>query len=246
MRAVGTQANHGLSATEVIEQLRSLGSESTKKTLLRHGAREPFFGVKVGDMKPIVQRIKRDHEMALALYNSGISDAMYLAGLIADDPRMTRDDLQRWVDAAYWSLLSESTVPWVAAGSAHGWEMAMRWIDSDVETTACAGWSTLSSLVGITPDTELDLPALESLLGRVEREIHGGRNRVRSTMNGFVICVGGYVAPLTEAALATADRIGKVTVDVGDTDCKVADARDYIEKMQARGMIGRKRKTAKC
>ena len=31
----------------------------------------------------------------------------------------TRDDLQRWVDAAYWSLLSESTVPWVAAGSLH-------------------------------------------------------------------------------------------------------------------------------
>ncbi len=235
-----------MKVAEVISELRVLGNETTKQTLMKHGAREPLFGVKVGDLKPLQQRIKRDYQLALDLYATGISDAMYLAGLIADDPRMTQDDLQRWVEGAYWSLLSESTVPWVAAGSGHGWELALKWIDADVETVASAGWSTLSSLVGITGDSLLDMPALEALLGRVQREIHGERNRVRSTMNGFIICVGGYVAPLTEAALRTADAVGKVGVDVGDTDCRVPQARAYIEKMEARGVIGKKRKTAKC
>jgi hypothetical protein len=197
-------------------------------------------------MKPILKRIKTDYLLALALYDTDISDAMYLAGLVTDDSRMTCDDLQRWVEAAYWSLLSECTVPWVAAGSPHGWQMALKWIDDDAETVASAGWATFSSLVGVTQDNALDLPALESLLQRAASRIHGERNRVRTTMNSFIISVGGCVAPLTEAALRTADEVGRVTVDMGDTSCKVPSAREYIEKMQARGVIGKKRKTAKC
>ena len=65
-------------------------------------------------------------------------------------------------------------------------------------------------------------------------------------MNGFVLCVGGYVKSLTELAVKTAKRIGKVEVDMGETECKVPFVPDYIAKMKARGVIGKKRKTAKC
>ena len=71
-------------ADEVVAELKTLGSESNKKVLVRHGAREPFYGVKIEDLKKIQKRIKKDHDLALALYDTGISDAMYLAGLIAD------------------------------------------------------------------------------------------------------------------------------------------------------------------
>lgn len=39
---------------EVMARLEELGSEQTKNTLIRHGAQEPFFGVKVGDLKKLV------------------------------------------------------------------------------------------------------------------------------------------------------------------------------------------------
>ena len=65
-------------------------------------------------------------------------------------------------------------------------------------------------------------------------------------MNGFVIGVGCYVAPLSELALQTAEAIGKVECDMGDTACKVPFAPDYIRKVKQRGTIGKKRKTAKC
>ena len=58
--------------------------------------------------------------------------------------------------------------------------------------------------------------------------------------------VGSYVAPLTEAALQTAREIGKVTADAGETACKVPPAGEYIKKVQQRGAIGKKRKSAKC
>jgi hypothetical protein len=235
-----------MTAAEVLRELKSLGSDSIKRVLMKHGAREPIFGVKVEDLKKIQKRVKVDHALALDLYDTGVSDAMYLAGLIADDAQMTRRDLQRWLKGATWGMISEYTVPWVAAGSRHGWDLALEWIESDKEAVAAAGGQTLSSLAMTRPDDQLDLAALKRLLGRVGKSIHRQPNRVRYTMNGFVIAVGCMVASLTDLAVETARKIGTVEVDMGETACEVPDAVEYIDKVRRRGSIGRKRKSAKC
>jgi 3-methyladenine DNA glycosylase AlkD len=235
-----------MTAAEVVKQLKPLGLPSYKKTLLNHGIKEPFFGVKIEELKKFQKRIKKDYQLALDLYDTGIYDAMYLAGLIADDLKMTKKDLQRWVENANCAALCGYTVAWVAAESQHGWEIAREWIDSSKESIASAGWATLSSLVAIKDDAELDVAELKKLLQRVEKTIHKSPNRVRYAMNGFVISLGSYVSSLTDAALKAAAKIGKVTVDVGETECKVPDAAAYIKKVKDRGSIGKKRKTAKC
>jgi len=235
-----------MTAPEIVAELAKLGSESTKSVLLKHGAKEPFYGVKIEDLKKIQKRVKKDHKLALELYDTGISDAMYLAAFVAEPEKMTRADLKKWAKKAYWNMLSSYSVPWVAAESRFGAELAREWIESDQELIAICGWSTFASIVGITPDADLDFVELEQLLGRVAAEIHTAPNRVRYTMNGFVIAVGGSVAPLTAKAKATAKAIGKVTVDMGDTSCKVPNALEYIAKIESRGKLGAKRKTAMC
>ena len=45
---------------EVMAELEAYGNEQTKKTFLNHGAAEPLFGVRVGDMKKILKHIKKD------------------------------------------------------------------------------------------------------------------------------------------------------------------------------------------
>jgi 3-methyladenine DNA glycosylase AlkD len=214
--------------------------------LIKHGAKEPFYGVKIGDLKVLQKKIKTDHRLALELYASGISDAMYLAGMIADPKQMTKADLQKWVKAAYWSMLSGYTVPWVASESRFGRELALDWIDSDSEQIANAGWCTYGSLLAIKPDSELDLAEIEKLLGRIKNEIGSAPNRVRYAMNNFVIVAGTYVAPLTAKAKATAKAIGTVEVDMGDTSCQVPDACAYIAKVEKMGRVGKKRKHAMC
>ena len=72
-----------MTAAEIVAELKKLGNESYKKVLIKHGAKEPFYGVKIEDLKKIQKRIKKDYQLALDLYDTGISDAMYLAGLIA-------------------------------------------------------------------------------------------------------------------------------------------------------------------
>lgn len=233
-----------MTATDVLAQLKEFGSEQTKKTLLRHGAKEPLFGVKVADLKVLQKAIKTDHALALELYDTGNSDAMYLAGLIADPAAFTKPQLQKWVKGATWHMHSGSTVPWVASESKFGRELALAWIDSDAEEVANAGWSTYGCLVAITPDADLDFTEIEKLLGRVKAEIGAAPNRVRAAMNNFVICVGGYVAPLK--AKATAKAVGAVEVDVGDTACQIPDAGAYIAKIEKMGRVGKKRKHAGC
>jgi 3-methyladenine DNA glycosylase AlkD len=236
-----------MNAKDILSELKSLGNDSYKTLLMKnHGVREPFFGVKIGDMKKIQKRVKTDYKLALDLYASGNYDAMYLAGLIADDARMTPKDLQAWAEAANGGALSGSTVPWVAAGSPHGWEIGLKWIESKKTNVAEAGWGTLASIVALKEDSELDLPAIKKLLERVQKTIHQAPDVVRYGMNHFVIAVGTYVMPLSEFALQTAEKIGPVTADLGCNQCQIAFAPDYIRKAATKGAIGKKRKMVKC
>jgi 3-methyladenine DNA glycosylase AlkD len=235
-----------MTKAEVLSELKKLGSEQTKKTLLKHGAIEPFWGVKIGDMKPLVKKIKKDYELSKELYDSGISDAMYFAGLIADETKMTKADLDSWVKAASWNMISEYTVPWIAAESDHGWELGLKWIDSKNEKIAASGWNTLASLINITENDELDIPAISKLLDRVIKEIHKAPNRVKCTMNVFLIAVGGGIPELTPKAIADAKKIGVVTYESEGTACKVPSAVDYIEKIKKMGRLGKKKKMARC
>jgi 3-methyladenine DNA glycosylase AlkD len=235
-----------MTAAEIINELKPLGRDGYKKILLNHGVQEPVFGVKIEDLKKIQKRVKKDYQLALDLYDTGVYDAMYLAGLIADDLKMTKKDLQHWLDKANCPALVDFTVAWVAAESNHGRELALKWIDSDKENVAAAGWATLTGLVAIKDDVDLDLAELKRLLGRVQKTIHNQPNCVRYDMNSFVIAVGSYVKPLTDLAVQTAQKIGTMTVDMGDTACKVPSAAEYIKKVKERGAIGKKRKTVKC
>ncbi len=231
---------------DVMAALQAKGDPTIKRIFFRHGAKEPFFGVRVGDMKPIAKAIKGRQDLALALYATGNGDAQYLAGMVADGARMSRQELIAWARTASWRMVSGTTVPWVASEHPQGFALALRWIDAKAEGVAVAGWATLGAWVATHSDDDLDIKTLTALLARVEKTIHDERNLVREQMNSFVIAVGTYVGPLAARALATARKVGKVDVDVGDTDCRIPDAATYTLKCRRGAPVAPKRKTVRC
>ncbi|NQV25916.1 MAG: DNA alkylation repair protein [Rhodopirellula sp.] len=235
-----------MTVDEVMAELQSYGNAGTLATYRRHGAHGDMFGVKIGDLKKVLKKIKGDQELALALWETGNGDAMYLAGLAADGRLMTRKQLDHWVKTAWWSMLSGYSVPGVAAENEAAFPLAMKWLKVKDPTRACAGWSTYSAVISMRADDDLDLEEIRSLLQKVEAEIDTAPNQVRYCMNSFVISVGAYVKPLLKAAKATAKRIGVVEVDMVDTECKVPVATEMISKIESMGRVGKKRKTAKC
>lgn len=235
-----------MTATEIMKELESLGSEQTKKIFIRHGAREPLYGVKVADLKKIVKKVKVNHALSLELFKSGNSDAMYLAGLMCEPLKMSKGDLQFWVEHAYWYMLSEYTVAGVAAESNFGWTLASDWIKSDKEMVESAGWATYSHLLSIVSNDDIDIQLIKELLNAVKLSLHQSKNRVKYTKNGFIIAVGAFLPELKAEAIRVANRIGKVSVFMGETSCKVPIAEEYIEKIYDKGKGGQKRKRAIC
>jgi 3-methyladenine DNA glycosylase AlkD len=237
-----------VSVNEVMELLEEYGNEGTKKVLMKHGAREPFFGVKVGDMKAIMKtlKVKKDHQLALDLYATGNSDAMYLAGLIADEKQISEAQLDEWVKHAYWHMISEYTVAWVAAESPWGEKLGLKWIDATEDNIAAAGWATLSSVLQLKPNAEIDPKWCQALLDRVAKNIKGAKNREKYAMNGFVIALGTQIPSFTEKCIEFSESLGTIEVEMGSTSCKVPDAGEYIFKVQEKGKIAQKKKTVRC
>lgn len=222
-----------MDARQIVQQLEQLGQAAYKQILMKHGVLEPVYGVKIVALKGYQKAIKKDYQLALDLYDTGVYDAMYLAGLVADDQAMSKDDLRHWAAAARSAPISLYTVPWVAAQGLHGRELALEWIDSDQPGIAIAGWATLSGLVALTDDAGLDLDELRALMQRVRTTICGQSPAVSGAMlrgrcRQLCAALDADGAGSQRRPAAACRRIGRST------------------ETQKRGAIGKKRKTVKC
>ena len=232
---------------QVMTALEKKGNPLRIQTFANHGAPvDKMFGVSVADMKVIAKQIKGKQELAYELYETGNGDAMYLAGMVADGAQMTKGLIDKWCKQANWAMISEYTIPWVATESDHATALATKWMKARKESVQTSGWNAYSGHVTVTPDAELDLDEIKALLDQVEGGIGDALNRVRYTMNGFVIATGSYVKPLSKRAKSLAKKLGKVEVEMGGTSCKVPLASEVIAKVETAGRLGKKRKTIKC
>jgi 3-methyladenine DNA glycosylase AlkD len=231
---------------EIMSEIESLGSERTKKIYESQGAREPLFGVASGALKPVAKKIKRNQPLAEQLYATGNYDAMYLAGKIADPKNMTPADFDRWIEKAYFHMISDFIVAVTLAETDFAQEVADKFIASGNEFVMSAGWSCYEWLIGSRKDTEFNLSKILSMLESVEKLIHFEPNRTRAAMNGFVIAVGVSFIPLHEEALSTAERIGEVSVSLGKRACRIPNAFESIKSQIDKGRLGFKRKNVRC
>ena len=134
---------------------------------------------------------------------------------------MTKRDLQRWAEKAC-EPLSGCIVPWVAAGSPHAREIALEWIESGKDLIAAAGWATLSGLVALKEDADLDLAELKRLLQRVQQKMHTAPDKVRYAMNGFVIAVAWARSQLLRSARRNIHSIPWTIARLPDDRCAVS------------------------
>jgi 3-methyladenine DNA glycosylase AlkD len=215
--------------TAVMTALERAGSEATRKTYRRHGARPPLFGVSFRDLYALQKQLGTDHALAQQLWSSGNHDARVLATLIADAARANDALLEEWLHDGQGRALMGVFAAF-AGKSPAGRAAAWRWIEDLAEHRQAAGWTVLAVAAG---RADADEARLAALLPRIARAIHRAPNAARHAMNGCLIAIGGRPA-LTSKALAAAKQVGEVEVDHGDTACETPLASAYIEKMAAR------------
>ncbi|MDS1114904.1 DNA alkylation repair protein [Gordonia westfalica] len=215
---------------DVLAELESLGTEQTRKTYRRHGVGDNQYGVLYSALGKIEKRIKVDHELALALWDSGNHDARVLAAMIADPGQADPALLDAWANDVDNYTLGDA-VSTFASSTPLAQETAERWIESDRELVAAMGWNMLGTIA--TKDRDLPDSYFDRLLSRIEVELADSQNRVRYSMNNALIAIGLRNESLEQTAVAVAGRLGTVVVDHGQTNCKTPDAIAYIEKTKA-------------
>ncbi|MGE7023272.1 DNA alkylation repair protein [Solibacillus cecembensis] len=230
----------------VMQELEALGKERSKKMYQSNGACEPLFGVATGAMKPIAKPLKKNQALAEELYATGNYDAMYFAGVIADAKAMTKDDFERWIDGAYFYMLSDYVVAVTLAESDLAQEIADEWIASGEELKMSAGWSCYCWLLGNRKDHEFSEQKLLGMLETVKNTIHDAPERTKSAMNNFLYTTGVSFLPLHEKAMEIAQAVGPVEIKKVDKKSSFVNAYESIQKEIDRGRIGFKRKYVRC
>jgi 3-methyladenine DNA glycosylase AlkD len=229
-----------------MRNLEALGKERTKKMYISNGAHEPLFGVAMGAMKPIAKKIKINQRLAGELYTTGSYDAVYFAGIIADQKAMTESDFDRWIDTAYFYMLSDYVVAVTLSESDIAQDVADKWIASGEEPRMSAGWSCYCWLLGNRSDNEFSESKISNMLDIVKNTIHDSPERTKSAMNNFLYTVGVSYLPLNEKVMETAAEVGTVEVKREKKKTSFLNAYESIQKEMDKGRLGFKRKYVRC
>jgi 3-methyladenine DNA glycosylase AlkD len=229
-RSAAKPAAARMSLAEAMAALEAAGSEQTRRTYTRHGVTLPMFGVSFATLQTLRKRLKVDHELALALWETGNFDARNLAFKLVDPQRLSAEELDRWAcDPS--ARMCGSYIAQIAAEGPHAHACVGRWLASSVLPQRINGWKLVGALAML--DESLADAWFLARLGEIEADIHDADNGVRDAMNTTLIGIGCRNPALRAAATAAARRIGKVVVDHGDTACKTPVAQDSIDKAWA-------------
>ncbi|PEI88785.1 DNA alkylation repair protein [Bacillus toyonensis] len=216
---------------EVMQQLEKYGTEQNRKTYKNHGAKEPLFGVSFANLKLLKKKIKKDHDLAISLWETKNMDAMTLATYILEPKNVTSEQLNSWIrDVDYYCLMD--VLMTAICTSPIAIERMDEWTKSDDEWIGRAGWSLLANIA--IKNNKLDDNFFMPYLEEIKVHIHNEKNRKREAMNSALIAIGIRNEALEQQAIEIAREIGKVKIDHGATSCKTPDAEPYIKKARER------------
>ena len=228
------KSNNGdaMNLNDAMKELEALGSEQTRKTWHRHGAAEPMFGVKFGDLAKLQKRIKVNHTLATELWKTANHDARLLACMVADASAITEKELNAWAAAVKDSSTAEALAN-LASRTLLAAKIREAWL-ADPKLRR-AGWSMVGHCA--KEGGSLDEATSLKYMKRIEGEIHQAENWTRRTMMYALMSLGGSNATTRKAAEDAVRRIGPVAFDPENTACEFPDALPTIAKMWERKKV---------
>jgi 3-methyladenine DNA glycosylase AlkD len=215
---------------EVLALLKQSGNPRLREINARNGAGESQFGVKLGDIRAIAKRIKTNHELGQALWESGQVEAMFLATLIMKPTLLSKEDVERMTAMVTYGWLADWLMTNITRQHPAKEELRQRWMHSDHPWLARAGWSLTAERIAKSPEG-LDLGAL---LDRIEREMPAAPVPAQWTMNFSLAETGIRYPELRERAIDIGERHGLYRDYPCSKGCVSPFAPIWIREMVAR------------
>jgi len=202
----GTVSTKNTAATvkDILEQLKSKGDEKVRKLNVRNGAGDKQFGVKLGDIRTVAKKIKPNHELALALWETGNLEAQLLATLLIKAKDLSAAEMEGMVKSVKVVQVAEWLHPYVLKDHPDKESLRQKWMTTKDPMAARAGWRLTAGRVAKSPEG-LDLAAL---LNRIELEMGSGDPLVQWTMNMCLAEIGIHFKEHRQRAIAIGEKLG--------------------------------------
>ena len=173
----------------VLATLRKKGSKRNVEGMARYGIPSTnALGVSVGDLRRLSKTLGRDHDLAEALWDTGIYEARMLASFVDDPVRVTPAQMDRWCrDFDSWAIV-DTVCFHLFDKTPHGFRKVAQWSRSRNEFPKRAAFALLASLAA--HDKESPDEPFRKLLPLIERAATDDRNFVKKGVLWALRAVG--------------------------------------------------------
>ena len=224
-----------MTVKEILKQLKSLGHEKVRAQNKKAGAGDNQFGVKRGDVRVLANKLKTNHELAKALWETGNIDAQFLAILLIKPAALSVDELERMVRSVDFVQVADWLHSYVVKQHADKEVLRAKWMASaDHPMTAREGWQLTAGRVEKSPEGL----NLEGLLDRIEAEMGAAAPEVQWTMNTCLAAIGIHHPKHRTRALGIGEKLGVYRDYPCSKGCTSPFAPIWINEMVRRAGAG--------
>ena len=198
-------------AGDVVAWLRKTGTQKARDGMARYGLpSDHAVGISVGALKKKAKELGRDHDLAIALWKTGIYEARLLAAFVGDPARVTPAEMDRWCkDFDNWGVVD--TVCFALWDrTPHAFAKVRAWATRKPEFEKRAAFALLACLALHDKTTKDDAPYLASLK-LIERAASDERNFVKKGVSWALRLVGRRSRGLHAASMALSKKLAAST-----------------------------------
>ncbi len=191
----------------VLASLERAGSGKVRAEMsTRYGIyTDNAFGVMMRDIQAVAKSIGTNHDLALALWDTGTYEARMVASMIDDPAKVTPAQMDRWCKSFDNWAICDTVCFKLFDRTPHTFEKVAQWAGKREEFVKRGGFALLASVA--LHDKKASDEGFLRCLPLIERAADDERNFVKKGVSWALRSIGKRNARLQTAAMAVARRL---------------------------------------
>ncbi len=171
-----------MNCIEIVAYLETLANPANIAGMARYGITGTgTLGVSIPVLRELAKAHRRNHQLALDLWRTGIHEARILASLVNDPQQVTEEQMEAWItEIDSWDVCDQCCSN-LFARTPYVWEKATEWSSRPEEFVKRAGFVLMARLA--VQEKKADPERFHPFLERIRHEAEDERNFVKKGVN---------------------------------------------------------------
>jgi 3-methyladenine DNA glycosylase AlkD len=193
---------------DIIAWLKEEANPDNVAGMARYGiSTTNTLGISIYTLRKLAKEIKKDHGLALRLWDSGFHEARILASFIDEPDKVTEAQLEQWVgDFDSWDVGDQVSA--LIAQTPYVVEKIHQWAERDEEFVKRAAFSLIAEIAWY--DKKLSDEEFEQFFVIIKSAATDERNYVKKAVNWALRNIGKRNRALNRRAIEVAGEIQKM------------------------------------